>query len=114
MKNKLPDLNNHLFEQLERLNDESLTPLQSRHEYQRAKAMVEVADQIIKGAALQLKAAQAFADIDGQKIEERFNMIDKPKYVGLVTLEDNPPSETPAASVKSRPRKTYKPRAHSS
>ena len=32
MRNKIPDLNNHLFEQLERLNNEDLTPEQLKDE----------------------------------------------------------------------------------
>jgi hypothetical protein len=57
MKNKLADLNNHLFAQLERLSDEDLTPEQVLNEAKRADAVVAVADQIVRGADLQLKAA---------------------------------------------------------
>lgn len=56
MKNKLTDLNDHLFAQLERLGDEDLTPEQIETEANRAEAMVQVADQIIRNADLQLKA----------------------------------------------------------
>lgn len=62
MKNKLGDLNNHLFAALERLNDESLTAEQIDAEVKRAGAMVSVSDQIIGNADLQLKAAKLFAD----------------------------------------------------
>ena len=61
-KNKLTDLNNHLFAQLERLGDEDLTPEQIETEAQRAKAIVDVADQITGNADLQLKAAKLFAE----------------------------------------------------
>ena len=60
MKNKLSDLNDHLFMQLERLGDEDLTPEQIEQEAKRADAMVEVADRIVGNAALQLKAASMF------------------------------------------------------
>lgn len=40
MKNKLMDLNNHLFAQLERLGDEDLTPDQIENEAERTKAIV--------------------------------------------------------------------------
>lgn len=39
MKNKLVDLNNHLFEQLERLNDDELTDADLEKEIKRSKAM---------------------------------------------------------------------------
>lgn len=62
MKNKLSDLNNHLFAQLERLSAEGLSPEQIEQEARRAEAIVSVADQITGNAALQLKAAKLFAD----------------------------------------------------
>lgn len=57
MKNRLIDLNNHLFAQLERLSDEELTPEQIEAETQRGEAIVAVADQIIRNADLTFKAA---------------------------------------------------------
>ena len=62
MKNKLTDLNNHLFAQLERLGEEDLTPEKIEQEAQRADAIVSVADQIIRNADLQLKAATLIAN----------------------------------------------------
>ena len=56
MKNKLTDLNNHLFMALERLNDEDLTSEQLEQETMRAKAMVDVSTQITTISAQQLKA----------------------------------------------------------
>lgn len=61
MKNKLSDLNDHLFAQLERLGDEELTDEQIEKEAKRADAIVSVADQIVKNADLQLKAAHLLA-----------------------------------------------------
>ncbi|GGD43231.1 hypothetical protein [Aureimonas glaciei] len=61
MKNKLSHLNNHLFAQLERLSDETLTPEQIEQEVERAKAIVGVSDQIVGAAALQFKAAELVA-----------------------------------------------------
>lgn len=57
MKNKLSDLNDHLFAQLERLSDEDLNPDQIKAEAVRAKAIVGVADKIIRNADLTFKAA---------------------------------------------------------
>lgn len=48
MKNTLQDLNNHLFEQLERLNDEDLTDEQLDRELRRAEGMTKIATQIIE------------------------------------------------------------------
>jgi hypothetical protein len=50
MRNKLTDLNDHLFEQLERLNQDDLTGDKLKEEIQRAKAMSQVATQIVNGA----------------------------------------------------------------
>ncbi|MBB5714750.1 hypothetical protein [Sphingomonas aerophila] len=61
MKNKLSDLNDHLFAQIERLGDEELTDEQIEKEAKRAEAIVSVADQIVKNADLQLKAATLLA-----------------------------------------------------
>lgn len=58
MKNTMGDLNNHLFEQLERLNDEDLKGTQLAEEIERAKAMAGVASQIISNASLVLRAKQ--------------------------------------------------------
>lgn len=58
MKNKLSDLNNHLFAQLERLGDESLTPEQVEQESKRGQAIVAIADQIVSMASLQVQAAK--------------------------------------------------------
>jgi hypothetical protein len=62
MKNKLSDLNDHLFAQLDRLADESLTAERLEAEVQRADAIVKLADQITGTAELQLRAAKLFAD----------------------------------------------------
>lgn len=62
MKNKLADLNNHLFAQLERLGDEDLTPEQIDQEAKRGEAIVGIADKIIRNAALQIEAAKLVAE----------------------------------------------------
>lgn len=58
IKNKLTDLNNHLFAQLERLSDEDLKGEELEQEINRAKAITSVSSQIIQNGALALKAEQ--------------------------------------------------------
>lgn len=62
MKNTLGDLNNHLFAQLERLNDEDLTGDKLAEEIRRTEAVTDVASQIIANGALVLKAKVAYED----------------------------------------------------
>lgn len=57
MKNKLSDLNDHLFAQMERLSEEGLTAEQIQQEAKRGEAIVNVAEQIIRNADLTFKAA---------------------------------------------------------
>ncbi len=56
MANNLSDLNDHLFKQIARLNDDKLTPEQLEHEIERAKGVCLVSNQIINNATLALKA----------------------------------------------------------
>ncbi|MER2057185.1 MAG: hypothetical protein ABTA16_00095 [Niallia sp.] len=56
MKNTLGDLNNHLFAQLERLNDEDLVGEKLSEEINRAKSITSVATQIIANGSLVLEA----------------------------------------------------------
>lgn len=61
MKNKLTDLNNHLFAQLERLGDESLDEEKLAAEVTRTDAIVSISEQIISNANLALSAAELVA-----------------------------------------------------
>jgi len=56
MKNKLSDLNDHLFAQLERLGEEGIKPEQLKAEVERSKAMAQIASNIIEGARVTLDA----------------------------------------------------------
>ncbi len=55
MKNTLGDLNNHLFAQLEKLNDDDLSGEELEAEIKRSEAMAKISDQIIKNGELQYK-----------------------------------------------------------
>ena len=55
MKNRLSDLTNHLFEQMERLNDEDLSGEGLDRELERAKGMGLIASQIIQAGELAYK-----------------------------------------------------------
>jgi hypothetical protein len=55
-RNKISDLNNHLFSQLEKLNDDELTGEDLNNEVQRAKAMSNLAGQIIASTKLTIDA----------------------------------------------------------
>lgn len=75
MKNKLSDLNNHLFAQLERLSEEGLTAEQIETEVNRTDAIVDVSEQIVKNAELQLKAVKILAD-HGDRFKPHLTMIE--------------------------------------
>ena len=56
MKNTLTDLNNYLFETLERLTDDELTDEQMQREILRSEAVTRVAQTVISNGELTLKA----------------------------------------------------------
>jgi hypothetical protein len=64
MKNHLPDLNNHLFAQLERLGEEKISNETLAMEIERSKAITIIAQQVISNARLVLDA-QNFLNENG-------------------------------------------------
>ena len=74
MKNKLSDLNNHLFAQLELLTDESLSATRLELEATRPAAIVDVSEQILSVADTQIKIAKMFVE-HGPVISEMLPQI---------------------------------------
>lgn len=58
MKNTLSDLNNYLFESLERLMDDDLSGEDLDREIQRSRAVTDVAQALIHSGELSIKAAK--------------------------------------------------------
>lgn len=81
-KNKLIDLNNHLFVALERLNEEDLTKEQLEVEAKRAQSIIGISKQIVNNAKVNLSAMRLISEggIDTDKIPENF---------GFKKLEDS-------------------------
>lgn len=68
-QNKLSDLNNHLFAQLERLGDEEIQGEELDKEIERSRAITQVSQQIVKNADLVLK---------GEKFIKEYGIKNKP------------------------------------
>ena len=60
MKNTLADLNNYLFESIERINDDDLTPEDLEREIKRSEAVQKIAKTIIDNGSLALQAKKHF------------------------------------------------------
>jgi ubiquitin len=73
-KNKLTDLNDHLFAALERLNDEELTNEQIESESKRADAIIGISDKIIANAKITLDAMKLMSNgnLEISEIPESF------------------------------------------
>lgn len=67
VKNKLSDLNDHLFMTLERLGDEDLSNEELEKEIERSKAISTVAGKIIDNARLVLDAQKTAAEYNGKR-----------------------------------------------
>lgn len=60
MKQNLGDLNGYLFESLDRLSDPDMSGLELQTEIQRAKAISNVSEKIIRNGELALKTEKAY------------------------------------------------------
>ncbi len=79
MKNRLSDLNDHLFAMLEGLSDAQITGDKLKEEIARAEAVVKVSDQIVSNANLVFKAASLVAEHSGKADMPRFLLEGKPE-----------------------------------
>lgn len=63
MRNTLADLNNILFEQMERLQDDDLKGENLETELKKTKSIVDVASTVIENASLSLEAQKFLIDM---------------------------------------------------
>ena len=76
MKNTLGDLNNHLFEQLERLNDEDLKGDSLKEEILRARSIADIASRIIDNANTVLDAEKFKTEVLGRSNIKTSKMLE--------------------------------------
>ena len=70
MKNTLTDLNNYLFEAIERINDDSLDDAQLEKEIKRSEAVQKIAKTIIDNGSLALQAKKHLDEYgQGENVE---------------------------------------------
>lgn len=79
MRNGLQDMNNALFEQLERLQDDELLkdPEAFEKEMKRSQAVTSIASQIIQSGALSLKAARFAAEYGNDTAKPLLGLVSK-------------------------------------
>lgn len=73
-RNKLSDLNDILFAQLDRLNDENIKPEDLELEIKRANSISSLSAQVINNAKIVLDAAKLSADTGKSYIPEQFGL----------------------------------------
>lgn len=85
MKNKISDLRDHMFAQLERLGNEGITEEELKKEISRSQAISEIGKVIVESA----KTEVLYAKLTGKRSEEptKFLEEEEPKVI------DRPPAE---------------------
>lgn len=83
-RNKLADLNNHLFAQLERLGEEDLTVEEIHKEVSRGKAICYLASSVIKNAKTQIDALKLVADGE-------YTVNELPELIGMASRQKPEP-----------------------
>lgn len=76
-KNKIADLRNHMFAQLERLGDETLKKEELEKEIRRAKAMSDIGKVIVESAKTELLHAKLTRK--NEREAERFLGLEEPE-----------------------------------
>ena len=89
MKNKFSNLNDHLFAQLERVNDEELKGEDLEKEIHRAQAVAGLARQIVGNANLVFKAKKLALEhgVNGQAALPEFFTEQKAPRLGVIDGE---------------------------
>lgn len=75
MKNTIGDLNNYLFETLERLQGDELTDEQLHREILRSQAVTSVAETVIRNGELALKTMQHLNEYGYGKAGKRDELL---------------------------------------
>lgn len=68
MKNKITDLNNHFFAQMERLSDEDLTAEDLKKEIKRTQSIVSLGNTIINNFKVMIDVAKISCDFEKRNI----------------------------------------------
>ena len=97
MNNKLSDLNNYLFEELERLNDDETLNSEENFEKElkRSKAITEVSSQIVQNAKIMLEAKK-HCDAFGYSEEKFYSSKNEIKMVENNSSKDMAIKNTPS------------------
>ena len=98
MRNKITDLRNHMFAQLERLGTEDLTPEEIEKEINRARAISELGKVIVESAKTEVLHLKLTRQLDrerppeflDEKEEKQTKKLERPKaeYQNKKHLED--------------------------
>lgn len=79
MRNKISDLNDHLFAQIERLGDQDLNGEDLKQEIDRSKAMAQIATQIVNSAKITVDAMKLLGrgDVHSRAINRLIGIEEK-------------------------------------
>lgn len=88
MKNKITDLRDHMFAQLERLGQDDLTPEQLTTEIERAKAISEVGKVIVESA----KTEVLHLKLTGRLNDHKPKFLNEEEEPGVIKI-DRPKAE---------------------